>query len=80
MRPSKTESDLEFWTKARDYWTQQAEYWFVESAKAKTPEDEQFCAANEKRAQDRIFKSDLAHQETLGEIIVYSGRAKPEWC
>lgn len=79
MRPSKSESDLEYWTKAIQYWLQRIEYWFLYSAGARTPADKALAEEGERNAKSRLFAAELARQEALGEIVVYTGRPKPRW-
>lgn len=68
MRPTKQESDLEYWAKAIDYWKQKAEEWFLLDNRE-----------GEARCEARIYAAELAFAEARGEIIVYSGRPKPRW-
>jgi hypothetical protein len=68
MRPTKTESDMEYWSSAREYWTRKAEEYFLLDDRE-----------GERRCEARLFAADLCHQEAIGEIIVYTGRAKPGW-
>jgi ASC-1-like (ASCH) protein len=68
MRPTKAESDLEFWTNARTYWMGMAEKYFLLDDRE-----------GEARCEVRLFAAELAHGEATGDIIVYSGRKKPEW-
>lgn len=68
MRPTKTESDLEFWTNAKTYWMEMAERYFLLDDRA-----------GEARCEARLFAAELAHAEATGEIVVYSGRPNPKW-
>lgn len=75
MRPTKQETDLEFWANARAYWAQRVEEWFLLTAKDASG----FAAAQEENARKRLFVAELAHQEAQGLITVYSGRKNPGW-
>lgn len=68
MRPSKQESDLEYWCKAIQYWKELAEKYFL-------IDDHE----GEARCEARAFIAELNYQEAKGEIVVYTGRPKPRW-
>lgn len=68
MRPTKEQTDLEFWSNARQYWKEKLEQYFLLDDRD-----------GEARCEARLFAVELAHQEAKGEIVVYSGRKKPKW-
>ena len=82
MRPTRNETDLEFWMNARHYWMQKVEFWMIESVQASKTNDpawEAVCDQNRYRAQDKAEQAEWKRQEAAGEIIVYTGRARPRW-
>lgn len=79
MRPTKQETDLEFWLKQISFWKEKAEMYFLLSAKASNKEEEAFCDLNQDRCLAQKYKAELCFQEAQGLIEVYSGRANPKW-
>lgn len=79
MRPTRQETDLEFWSNARSYWAKKAEEWFMLSAESNDKEWQQVCWDGEENARQQEFRATLALQEAQGLIVVYSGRPKPRW-
>ena len=79
MRPTKQETDLEFWANARTYWLHKAEDWFMLSAENNGAEWAQVCWDGEENARQQAFRAELAWKEAKGEIVVYSGRKNPRW-
>lgn len=66
MRPTKQQTDLEYWAKAGDYWRAMAEQY-------RKLDD----AAGEARCEQKKEEAILKHQEAQGLIVVYTGRAAP---
>lgn len=80
MRPTKQETDLEFWLNSHAHWTAQAEQMFLATAgRGLTPDDIRFFEERETKAREMAFRAQLGHQEATGVITVYTGRAKPAW-
>lgn len=68
MRPTRQETDLEYWSNAVQYWTEKEEAYFLLDDRA-----------GEARCQERKYRAELALQEAQGLIVVYSGNPKPLW-
>lgn len=68
MRPTRQETDLEFWARATEYWNNMLECYFLLDDRD-----------GEARATERLYRAELALQEAQGLIEVYTGRPKPEW-
>jgi hypothetical protein len=84
MRPTKQESDLEYWIKSLDYWSKK-----LEEHKESMPKDDLrrkkrpivSLWATERLAylEQQVFRCQTNFDEARGLIIAYSGRAKPKW-
>lgn len=68
MRATRTETDLEYWSKAIDYWTRLEEEYFLLDDRA-----------GEARCAEKKYQAILKHQEAQGLIVVYTGRANAQW-
>lgn len=79
MRPTRTATDLEYWTQSQDYWKKQEEFWFLEGAASKDPAWTVACQEREEHARRRQFAVNLAWQEVRGDLVVYTGRRNPKW-
>jgi hypothetical protein len=80
MRPTREETDLEYWLNAASHWAERASEWFLLTAsRGITPEDEAWFEERRTYALEMEFRANLKYQEARGDIEVYTGRAKPRW-
>lgn len=80
MRPTRQATDLEYWLQSKAHWSGLAEeYFLATAARGITKEDEAFFEERRSNALEMAWRAEMKHQEAQGILVVYTGRAKPEW-